>query len=53
MTADIQKLPRTFLPEDFTVTTWDKLEPYFKELLDRPLNSKKGTGEMVERYQRA
>ena len=41
MTADIQKLPRTFLPEDFTVTTWDKLEPYFKELLDRPLNSKK------------
>jgi oligoendopeptidase F len=41
MTADIQKVPRTFLPADFTVTTWDKLEPYFKELLDRPVNSKK------------
>lgn len=40
MTADIQKMPRKFLPEDFTVTTWDKLEPYFNELLDRPLNSK-------------
>jgi oligoendopeptidase F len=41
MTADIQKIPRSFLPEDFTVTTWDKLEPYFQELLDRPINSKK------------
>ena len=39
MTADIQKLPRKFLPEDFTVTTWDKLEPYFKELLERPITS--------------
>lgn len=39
MTADIQKLPRKFLPEDFTVTTWDKLEPYFKELFERPINS--------------
>jgi oligoendopeptidase F len=41
MTADIQKMPRSFLPEDFTITTWDKLEPYFKELLDRPVNSMK------------
>lgn len=40
MTADIQKIPRSFLPEDFTVTTWDKLEPYFKELLERPIASK-------------
>lgn len=38
-TADIKKLPRQFLPEDFTVTTWDNLEPYFKNLLDRPINS--------------
>jgi len=41
MTADIKKLPRSFLPEDFTITTWDKLEPYFKELLERPVNSQK------------
>ncbi len=40
MTADIQKAPRTFLPEDFNITTWDKLEPYFKELLDRGITSK-------------
>jgi oligoendopeptidase F len=40
MTADIKKLPRTFLPEDFTVTSWEKLEPYFKELLDREIDSR-------------
>jgi oligoendopeptidase F len=40
MTADIKKLPRKFLPEDFIISSWDKLEPYFKELLDRPINSK-------------
>src|SRR5688572_21048420 len=40
MTADIKKLPRKFLPENFSITTWDKLEPYFKELLGRPINSK-------------
>jgi oligoendopeptidase F len=37
--ADIKKLPRTFLPEAFVVTDWDGLEPYFKELLERPINS--------------
>ncbi len=40
MTADIKKLPRNFLPEDFTVTNWQNLEPYFKELNERPVNSK-------------
>ena len=38
-TADIKKLPRKFLPEDFGVTTWEVLEPYFKELLGRPIQS--------------
>ena len=38
-TADIQKLPRHFLPQDFTVTTWEALEPFFKDLLDRNINS--------------
>lgn len=37
--ADIKKLPRHFLPENFTVTNWESLEPYFKELLERPLNT--------------
>ena len=38
--ADIQKLPRHFLPENFTVTTWENLEPYFKNLLERPLDTR-------------
>lgn len=38
--ADIQKLKRTYLPEDFTITDWNNLEPFFKELLERPLESK-------------
>ncbi|QEC41377.1 M3 family oligoendopeptidase [Pseudobacter ginsenosidimutans] len=37
--ADIHKLPRHYLPADFEVTTWNVLEPYFKELLERPINS--------------
>ncbi|HWB27090.1 MAG TPA: M3 family oligoendopeptidase [Chitinophagaceae bacterium] len=40
LSADIQKLPRNFLPQDFAVSTWDALEPYFKDLLDREINSK-------------
>jgi oligoendopeptidase F len=40
-TAAITKLPRKFLPEDFKITDWENLEPYFKELLDRPINSLK------------
>ena len=38
--ADIKKLPRHFLPGDFMVTTWDKLEPFFIDVLEREINSK-------------
>ena len=31
--ADIKKPKRYFLPEDFKITDWENLEPYFKELL--------------------
>ncbi len=37
--ADIKKLPRHFLPADFIVTDWNTLEPYFKDLLDRPIGN--------------
>ncbi len=40
MTADIQKLQRHYLPENLVVSDWETLEPYFKELLERPINSK-------------
>lgn len=38
-TAEIKKLPRVYLPADFTITTWEALEPYFKELTERPIHS--------------
>lgn len=39
LSAAIQPLPRHFLPADFTLTTWEALEPYFTELLERELGS--------------
>jgi oligoendopeptidase F len=39
LSADIKKLPRHFLPTDFTITNWEILEPYLKNLLVREINS--------------
>lgn len=38
--AAIQKISRSFLPVNYMVTDWNSLEPYFKELAERPLNGK-------------
>ncbi|HEV7620941.1 MAG TPA: M3 family oligoendopeptidase [Flavisolibacter sp.] len=40
-TAQIKNISRNYLPEDFKITDWASLEPYFKELLERPLQSAK------------
>jgi oligoendopeptidase F len=40
MTADIQKLPRHYVPADFNISDWNALEPYFKELVERPIESR-------------
>jgi len=37
--ADIQKLPRHFLPQDFNITDWASLEPYFVQLKNQPIDS--------------
>jgi oligoendopeptidase F len=37
--ADIKKIERHYMPQDFTVTTWEGLESYFKELSERPIGS--------------
>ncbi|KIC96416.1 M3 family oligoendopeptidase [Flavihumibacter solisilvae] len=39
MVAEIKAAPRQFLPEDFTITTWEALEPYFIDLVERPVVS--------------
>jgi len=41
LTADIKKLERSYVPADFVITDWNCLEPYFKELAERPINSRK------------
>jgi oligoendopeptidase F len=38
--ANITSVPRSYLPKDFKVTDWDALQPFFKELLERPLTTK-------------
>jgi oligoendopeptidase F len=37
--ADIKKIKRTFLPGNLVVDKWETLEPYFKNLLDRNIDS--------------
>lgn len=39
ITADIQKIERHFLPKDFVITDWASLEPYFKNLEQREINT--------------
>jgi len=37
--ADIKKLPRQFLREDFTIMNWDSLAPFFSNLDEREIRS--------------
>ena len=39
-TANIEKLPRRFVPANFVVTDWQSIEPFFKALLDKEISSK-------------
>ncbi len=41
LNADIKKLKRHYLPEDFTIDSKDDVIPYFEELLTRSLNNVK------------
>ncbi|HMH33573.1 MAG TPA: M3 family oligoendopeptidase, partial [Puia sp.] len=39
-TAAIKRPERQFLPEEFVITDWNALEPFFKNLLERDIQSK-------------
>lgn len=39
-TAEIKPIERKFLPKDFTITTWEHLETYFIQLLEKKIESK-------------
>ena len=38
-TAYIKPVERSFLPQDYTITTWEALEPYFTSLLNASINT--------------
>ncbi len=38
----VKRKTRQFTPEDFKVTTWEALQPYFQELQDRVIDSEVG-----------
>ncbi len=40
LNADIKKLERHYVPADFAVTDWNALEPFFKDLTERPINNR-------------
>lgn len=39
MTADIQKIPRHFIPQTFTLQQWEELQPYFEQLIQRDIQN--------------
>ncbi len=47
-TAEIQKLERHFLPQNFFVTNWEELEPYFINLLGREINAENDLEEWLK-----
>jgi oligoendopeptidase F len=47
-TADISKIKRNFLPENFVITDWQSLEPWFINLEQRPLETVKDLEKWLE-----
>ncbi len=45
-TAAITKTPRHFVPANFVVTDWQNLEPFFKDLVERNIDTK----ELMEQW---
>lgn len=43
-------MQRHYIPKDFTVTTWDKLQPFFDELEKRPIASVKDIETWLKDY---
>jgi len=46
--ADIKKLSRHFLPKDCVIKDWSSLEPFFKELAERTIDSTPGLEEWLK-----
>lgn len=46
--ADIQKTPRNFLPQNFVLSKWEDAEPYFNELLGRDIATKENLEQFLK-----
>lgn len=46
--ANIKKFERHFLPHDFKVNNWETLEPYFKELVERNIETKQDLEQLLK-----
>lgn len=44
----LEKIKRNLLPEDFKVTTWEALQPYFEELKNRKLDNKEALDKWLQ-----
>jgi oligoendopeptidase F len=49
-TADIKKVARRFVPKDFVVTDWQNLQPYFENLLQQNIATKKELEQWLQNY---
>ena len=38
--ADIKKIERHFVPKDFVISDWQSLEPFYKNLVERKIDTK-------------
>ena len=38
--AEIKKMAREYIPQDFKISNWESLEPFFEELLNRNIENK-------------
>jgi oligoendopeptidase F len=49
-TANIEKIKRTFLPADFTLKTWEDVQPYFAELQQANIDTKEALEQWLKNY---
>ncbi len=46
--ATLQQRKRSFLPQDFQLTDWARLQPFFEELVNREIDSKQALETLLE-----
>lgn len=50
LNANIQPAKRTFLPEHFTIDTWENIEPYFTKLIEANIENKEQLEQWLQQW---